>query len=161
MSTIDDENVSIMTHDQLRKVLQMKCFTITDLSEIARELNLQVQFGQSFKSSYKLLASKIHEIYNLHFAMVEGLHRICTVRNLMQGVWLGENEEPNLENIFLMKPIQLRIHIHDNLTSDVKEEFRTLSLFNLKVKRSIVERTLYDELSHIVHQMQHEDKLLP
>jgi len=161
MNTIEDENVSVMTHEQLRKVLQMKCFTITDLSDIARELNLQVQFGQSFKSSYKMLASKIHEIYNLHFAMVEGLHRICTVRNLMQGVWIAQNEEPNVENIFLRKPIQIRIHIHDNLTSDVKEQFRTLSLFNLKVKRSIVERTLYDELSNIANQMQHDDKLLP
>jgi len=150
-----------MTQEQLRKVLQMKCFTVSDLRDIARELNIEVDLGQSYKKTFKNLASQIHEIYNLHFAMVEGLHRICTVRNLLEGSWSTDSEEPNINNIFLKKQVQIRIHIHSDLTSEVKEEYRSLSLFNLKVKRSIVERTLYDELSHIANQMQNDDKLLP
>jgi len=92
--------------------------------------------------------------------MVEGLHRMFAVRNVLEGNLCSSSEEPYTKNAFLQAKVKLRLYIVDDLDPVSINEFQELSLFIMKVKQSSLERTLYDELTQILNEMYHEKKIL-
>ncbi len=138
-------------------VLGMKCFSLKDLQAIANKLELSTYKHDrlSFKMSYRSLGIAIHKEYNISFGMVEGLHRIYTVKNALEGRFLTDpNQEPTVRNIFLEKLVKVRLHISDNFTDETINQFSELSLMYMKVKGASVQRTLFDELTQIVNEIQ-------
>ena len=138
-------------------VLGMKCFSLKDLQAIANKLELSSYKHDrlSFKMSYRSLGYAIQKEYNVSFGMVEGLHRIYTVKNALEGRFLTDaNQEPTVKNIFLDKLVKIRLHISDNFTDETINQFSELSLMYMKVKGASVQRTLFDELTQIVNEIQ-------
>ena len=146
---------------QLQSVLSKECFSVQHLKEIGQLLQLDsLKLTSSFKESYKLLAHEIHSVLNISFAMVEGLHRLYTVRNVLEGTWLKENEEPNTRNSFLRSRITIRVSLLNEFDLDKKAIFHSLSLFTCNVKNSSVHRTIQDELSRLTHEIKYSNKLV-
>lgn len=93
-----------MTDGTLTAVLQMECFSVQNLIEIAKELSINTYRAvpTSFRLSYKELGYAIQKELNVSFGMVEGMHRIYTVKNVLEGRYLPDcTEEPSLQNKFL------------------------------------------------------------
>jgi hypothetical protein len=146
-----------MTNVMLTSVLaKSSCSTVADLSGIAQRLELP-DFDatvSSFKAAYKILSRKIHEFYDVSFAMVEGLHRIFAVRSVLEGLYLKDEDEPYTTNVFLQTKIKIRICILDEFTQFISSQYMQYSLYTMKVKKASVERTLNDELSQIINEME-------
>jgi hypothetical protein len=110
------------------------------------------------------LAKAIKNEYNVSFAMVKGLHRIYTVRNVLEGRLCDDSDyassEPYTKNKFLQSRIKTRIYILDQFTEEALAHFQELSLFIMKVKKASVERTVYDELSQCVHEIERKGKIV-
>ena len=150
-----------LTNTKLQSVLTKDCFSVEHLKEIGRTLELDsLKLTSSFKESYKILAREIHDVYNVGFAMVEGLHRLYTVRNVLEGVWLKDDEEPNTTNTFLRSKIVIRVSLLSEFNLDKKTIFHDLSLFTCNVKKSSVDRTIQDELSQLTHEIKYSKKLV-
>ena len=117
-----------ITDSTLERVLSKNCGDIVDLDDIARDLGLITYNSceHSFKKSYKNLAIAIAKECNLHFAMVEGLHRIFTVRNVLEGRLSGENStgEPYSKNRFLQSRIKTRLYVLDKFTDEALSHFQ-------------------------------------
>ena len=150
-----------LTNTKLQSVLTKDCFSVEHLKEIGRTLELDsLKLTSSFKESYKILAREIHDVYNVGFAMVEGLHRLYTVRNVLEGVWLKDDEEPNTRNTFLQSKIIIRVSLLSEFSLDKKTIFHDLSLFTCNVKKSSVDRTIQDELSQLTHEIKYSNKVV-
>ena len=137
------------------------CSTVADLLGIAQRLELP-DFDatvSSFKTAYKILARKIHEFYDVSFAMVEGLHRIFAVRNVLEGLYLKNHDEPYTANVFLQTKIKIRICILDEFTQFISSQYMQYSLFTMKVKKASVDRTVYDELCQIVNELEDDNHI--
>ena len=157
------QNTRFITDTVISAVLNMKCFTLKDLQAIADKMHLTSykQDSSSFKLSYRALGHSIHRQFNVSFGMVEGLHRIFTVKNVLEGRLLpNQVDEPVLRNIFLDKKVKIRLHILDKLTEQTLSQFSALSLLYLKVKRASVQRTLFDELNQIILTMQRKSEMV-
>ena len=139
------------------------CVTVADLQKIGRTLGLETFEVEenSYKCTYRNLAKSIHDEFGVNFAMVEGLHRMYTVRNILEGNFLpGDEDEPNTSNRFLQTKVSLRINILDVFSIETLAPFQQLSLFTEKVKKSSLERTLFDELCQLAIEMEHENKIV-
>ena len=151
-----------MTNVMLASVLtKCHCSTVADLTSIAQRLELP-DFDStisSFKTAYKMLAQKIHEVYDVSFAMVEGLHRIFAVRNVLEGLYLNSEEEPYTTNVFLQAKIKVRVCILDEFTQFASSQYMQYSLYTMKVKKASVDRSLYDELCQIVNEMEDDTSI--
>jgi len=130
------------------------CSSIADLSSVAKALDLATfKPSASFKESYRNLAKCIFTECNLSFAIVEGLHRLYTIRNILEGRFCDPSEEPFTKNVFLQAKVKLRLHILDIIETDAMQKFQELSLFIMKVKQSSLERTVLDEITLIQNAM--------
>ena len=146
-----------MTDGTLTAVLQMECFSVQNLIEIAKELSINTYRAvpTSFRLSYKELGYAIQKELNVSFGMVEGMHRIYTVKNVLEGRYLPDcTEEPSLQNKFLGTKIKIRLDILDKINDVSLSRFSELSLLYMKVKGASVQRTLFDELTQIVNEIQ-------
>jgi len=130
------------------------CSSISDLNSIAKALDLTTfTSSASFKETYRNLAKSIFLECNLSFAIVEGLHRLYTIRNILEGRFCEASEEPYAKNIFLQAKVKLRLHILDVFETDVIKKFQELSLFIMKVKQASLQRTMFDEIMQISNLM--------
>ena len=159
-----DNTKRFITDSTLERVLTKNCGDIADLDDIAKELGLITysSWGGSFKKSYKNLANAIAKECSFHFAMVEGLHRIYTVRNVLEGRLSSVDcsGEPYTNNRFLQSRIKTRMFILDKFTEEALSHFQELSLFIMKVKKASVERTIYDELCQFLHEIESKEKIV-
>jgi len=160
--TFEDEEIvskpkKYMTATLLQNVLKSDFKTIDDIHNIATTLDLLsfVTDVDSFSQKFKNLATAIHREYNLNFAMVEGLHRMYAVRNILE----GKASEPFLQNVFMQSRIKTRLYILDEFTDKSLAGFQELSLFILKVKKASVDRTIYDEMVQIVNNLSNENNI--
>jgi len=153
----EDDKISskrYLTENQLLSAFSKSCSSIADLSSVAKALDLSTFTpSASFKETYRHLAKCIFTEYNLSFAIVEGLHRLYTVRNILEGRFCEQSEEPFAKNVFLQAKVRLRLHIVDSIETDAIQKFQELSLFIMKVKQSSLERTLFDEILQISNLM--------
>ena len=145
-----------MTDTMISSVLSMKCFSVNDLRLIAEKMQLSSYQHDvtSFKKSYRSLGKAIFNDCHVSFGMVEGLHRMYTVKNVLEGRLLRAAEEPVPTNLFLKKKVMVHLHILDTLSKEDLSGFSKLSLLYMKVKNASVERTLYDELINIINDVQ-------
>ena len=156
-------NVKKLTDVMLVNALaKSSCFTVADLTALAEKLELHnyVPTDSSFKASYRDLAKSIHEVYDVSFGMVEGLHRMFAVRSVLEGTYGLDSSEPFTQNQFLKAKIKISVSILNEFTPLVASSYMKLSLFTMKVKKASVQRTIYDELCQISNEMEDSEKIL-
>ena len=151
-----------MKDSLISTVLGMKCFTVQDLRAIADKLGIRLfnYDKTSFKQTYRALGSAIQRECNVSFGMVEGLHRIYTVKNMLEGRLLQPAMEPVTKNSFLKQRVTIHLHILDKFTKEDLSPFSELSLLYLKVRNAGVARTLFDELSQVVIDIQQTNQVV-
>jgi len=162
--TEDEKAVSkrYLTENQLVGALSKGCSTVSDLNSIAKVLDLSsyVCTSDSFKENYRLLAKCIYNECNLSLAMVEGLHRVFAIRNILEGRLCDVSEEPFTKNVFIQTKVKVRLHILDTFDAENVKRFQGLSLFIMKVKKSSLERTVFDEITQICNEMVQENQII-
>jgi len=152
-----------MTDTILCNVLEQNCSSVTDLKNIADILQLTSYMHDlnSFKMSYKSLATALQREYNVCFAMVEGLHRMFVVRNVLEGrLTVDSNSDPSVNNIFLETKVKIRVKILDQFDENAVQQMQELSLFTMQVKKASLDRTVYDEISQIANEIKFKNKIV-